>query len=149
MREFLMAMSCVFFIGLFFSLVIYPDLEYTGGGGGHSCYGECYEEYVRNFGTPADMERRKKQLAAGDPFSDIRGLWAGCAACHGQKGEGIGMFPKLVGQSKDYIVGKLNAYKNKEQVGPMSSTMWGQAAMLSDAQIDIIGQFIEEGAPSK
>ena len=114
-----------------------------------SCYGECYEEYVRNFGTPADMERRKKQLAAGDPFSDIRGLWAGCAACHGQKGEGIDMFPKLVGQSKDYIVGKLNAYKNKEQVGPMSSTMWGQAAMLSDAQIDIIGQFIEEGAPSK
>ena len=30
-----------------------------------------------------------KQLAdAGDPFSSIRGLWAGCAACHGQEGQG-------------------------------------------------------------
>jgi len=143
-----------FVLGVGGPILLLSTFLYTSGNDlsmdrNESCYGECYEEYVRNFGTPADMERRKKQLAAGDPFSDIRGLWAGCAACHGQKGEGIGMFPKLVGQSKDYIVGKLNAYKNKEQVGPMSSTMWGQAAMLSDAQIDIIGQFIKEGAPSK
>tara|TARA_R100000697_G_C5444657_1_gene196061 strand:- start:292 stop:732 length:441 start_codon:yes stop_codon:yes gene_type:complete len=143
-----------FVLGVGGPILLLSTFLYTSGNDlsmdrNESCYGECYEEYVRNFGTPADMERRKKQLAAGDPFSDIRGLWAGCAACHGQKGEGIGMFPKLVGQSKDYIVGKLNAYKNKEQVGLMSSTMWGQAAMLSDAQIDIIGQFIEEGAPSK
>tara|TARA_Y100001972_G_scaffold66018_1_gene80427 strand:- start:5713 stop:6153 length:441 start_codon:yes stop_codon:yes gene_type:complete len=143
-----------FVLGVGGPILLLSTFLYTSGNDlsmdrNESCYGECYEEYVRNFGTPADMERRKKQLAAGDPFSDIRGLWAGCAACHGQKAEGIGMFPKLVGQSKDYIVGKLNAYKNKEQVGPMSSTMWGQAAMLSDAQIDIIGQFIEEGAPSK
>tara|TARA_Y100001938_G_scaffold77624_1_gene107366 strand:+ start:5341 stop:5781 length:441 start_codon:yes stop_codon:yes gene_type:complete len=143
-----------FVLGVGGPILLLSTFLYTSGNDlsmdrNESCYGECYEEYVRNFGTPADMERRKKQLAAGDPFSDIRGLWAGCAACHGQKAEGIGMFPKLVGQSKDYIVGKLNAYKNKEQVGLMSSTMWGQAAMLSDAQIDIIGQFIEEGAPSK
>ena len=143
-----------FVLGVGGPILLLSTFLYTSGNDlsmdrNESCYGECYEEYVRNFGTPADMERRKKQLAAGDPFSDIRGLWAGCAACHGQKAEGIGMFPKLVGQSKDYIVGKLNAYKNKEQVGPMSSTMWGQAAMLSDAQIDIIGQFIKEGAPSK
>tara|TARA_R100000805_G_C3621489_1_gene125838 strand:+ start:2589 stop:3029 length:441 start_codon:yes stop_codon:yes gene_type:complete len=143
-----------FVLGVGGPILLLSTFLYTSGNDlsmdrNESCYGECYEEYVRNFGTPADMERRKKQLAAGDPFSDIRGLWAGCAACHGQKGEGIGMFPKLVGQSKDYIVGKLNAYKNKEQVGLMSSTMWGQAAMLSDAQIDIIGQFIKEGAPSK
>lgn len=143
-----------FALGVGGPILLLSTFLYTSGNDlsmdrNESCYGECYEEYVTNFGTPADMERRKKQLAAGDPFSDIRGLWAGCAACHGQKGEGIGMFPKLVGQSKDYIVGKLNAYKNKEQVGPMSSTMWGQAAMLSDAQIDIIGEFIQEGAPSK
>ena len=143
-----------FALGVGGPILLLSTFLYTSGNDlsmdrNESCYGECYEEYVRNFGTPADMERRKKQLAAGDPFSDIRGLWAGCAACHGQKGEGIGMFPKLVGQSKDYIVGKLNAYKNKEQVGPMSSTMWGQAAMLSDAQIDTIGEFIQEGAPSK
>ena len=69
----------------FFYLVIYPDLEYTGGTSTRSCTGECYAEYVRQFGTPAEMERRKQALAAGDQFSSIRSLWAGCAACHGQQ----------------------------------------------------------------
>ena len=42
---------------------------------------------------------------------------------------------------------QLNAYKNKEEVGSMSSTMWGQAAMLSDAEIDTIGEFVQAGFP--
>ena len=29
----------------------------------------------------------------------------------------------------------------------MSSTMWGQAAMLSDAEIDTIGEFVQAGFP--
>ncbi len=131
----------------FFYLVIYPDLEYTGGTGTRSCTGECYAEYVRQFGTPAEMERRKQALAAGDQFSSIRSLWAGCAACHGQQGEGMAVFPALVGKDKQYIVDRLNAYKNKEEVGSMSSTMWGQAAMLSDAEIDTIGEFVQAGFP--
>ena len=113
----------------FFYLVIYPDLEYAGGTSTRSCTGECYAEYVRQFGTPAEMERRKQALAAGDQFSSIRSLWAGCAACHGQQGEGMAVFPALVGKDKQYIVDRLNAYKNKEEVGSMSSTMWGQAAL--------------------
>tara|TARA_B100000575_G_C23082852_1_gene623926 strand:+ start:1045 stop:1491 length:447 start_codon:yes stop_codon:yes gene_type:complete len=144
MREFLMAMSCVCFIGLFFSLVIYPDLEYTGGGGGHSCYGECYEEYVKINGTVVEQLQAKRAQAAEDPFSSIRGLWSGCAACHGQEGQGIATFPKLAGQDAGYISGRLRAYKNREQVGPMSSTMWAQAGMLSENDINTIGQFIQE-----
>ena len=93
------------------------------------------------------MERRKQALAAGDQFSSIRSLWAGCAACHGQQGEGMAVFPALVGKDKQYIVDRLNAYKNKEEVGSMSSTMWGQAAMLSDAEIDTIGEFVQAGFP--
>ena len=144
MREFLMAMSAVVFIGLFFSLVIYPELEYTGGKGGHSCTGECYEEYVAMFGTPAEQEIRKREIAEGDPFSSIRSLWSGCAACHGQNGEGMAVFPALAGRDSDYIVGRLTAYKNRETVGAMSSTMWGQAGMLSEQDIKTLGEFIQE-----
>ena len=46
-------------------------------------------------------------------------------------------------RQSDYIVSKLNAYKNRETVGAMSSTMWAQAGMLSDADINMIGKFIE------
>ena len=144
MNPFGLAMTGAGTIIGFFYLVIYPDLEYTGGTSNRSCTGECYAEYVRQFGTPAEMERRKQTLAAGDQFSSIRSLWAGCAACHGNEGQGMGAFPKLAGQSADYLSGRLYQYQNRETVGNMSSTMWAQAGMLSDSDIETLSQFIEE-----
>ena len=121
----------------------YDNLEYKGYPRISSCTGECYEEYVKTHGTV--VEQLAKQTAANqaDPFSSIRGLWAGCAACHGQDGQGIGAFPRLAGQSADYISERLYAYKNREQIGPMSSTMWGQASMLSESDINTLSEFIE------
>ena len=136
-------------IALFFILMIYPDLAYSGYSSNSTCTGECYEEYVAVNGTSVDILRAKQALAAGDPFSDIRSLWSGCAACHGQAGEGMAVFPKLAGQSSAYIVDRLNTYKNRGQVGAMSSTMWAQASMLSADQMDQIGKFIEAGLPGK
>ena len=147
MKELGMVLGGCFLIALFFVFKIHPTLEYTGYSSNSSCYGECYEEYVRVNGTSVDILKAKQALAAGDPFSDIRSLWTGCAGCHGQQGQGMSVFPKLAGQSSDYIVNKLNAYKNKEQVGAMSSTMWAQADMLSAKQMDLIGEFIQQGMP--
>ena len=124
--------------------VAYNGLEYRGQPSNTSCYGQCYIDYVALNGTAPEIEQRKKALAAEDEFSSIKGLWAGCAACHGAEGQGNGPFPKLAGQSSDYIVSRLYAYQNREQVGPMSSTMWAQAGMLSDSDIKTIGKFIEE-----
>lgn len=143
MRELGMALFGTFAIALFFGFKIYPDLEYSGVGTGHSCTGECYEEYVAINGTVVEIEQRKKELANADEFSSIRGLWAGCAACHGQNGQGMGAFPALAGQTQDYIVNRLYQYKNREQVGSMSSTMWAQAGMLSETDIETLGKFIE------
>ena len=135
-------------IGIFFVGKVYPTLEYTGYSSNQSCTGECYEEYVALNGTSVDILRAKQALAAGDPFSDIRSLWSGCAACHGADGGG-GVGPKLAGQTADYISSRLVAYKNNEQVGPMSALMWGQAAMLSDKDISMIGEYIQAGLPGK
>ena len=144
MKELGMVLVGIFAFGIFFSTMIYPNLEVKGYSSNHSCYGECYEEYVRVHGTTVEILQAKQLAAAGDPFSSIRGLWAGCAACHGQEGQGMAVFPKLAGQSQSYIVGRLNAYKNRETVGAMSSTMWGQAEMLSDSDIELLGEFIQE-----
>ena len=144
MRELGMTLFGVGLIATFFAVKIYPNLEYTGVGGGHSCYGECYKEYVRVNGTVVEIEQRKKEIANADEFSSIRGLWAGCAACHGQNGEGMGAFPKLAGQTSDYISDRLYAYKNREQIGAMSSTMWAQASMLSDSDIETLSEFIQK-----
>ena len=143
MKELGMAMTGCMVIFAFFSLKIYPNLEYTGYSSNNSCTGECYEEYVRTNGTTIDILKAKAVLAAADEFSAIKPLWSGCAACHGQEGQGMAVFPALAGQSADYIVDRLNTYKNRGQVGPMSSTMWGQAGMLSPKDIEMLGKYIE------
>ena len=143
-----MALLGTFAIALFFGFKIYPDLEYTGGTGGHSCTGVCYANYVEQFGTPAEIEQRKRALAEGDPFSSIRSLWAGCAACHGADGGG-GIGPMLAGQSSEDIISKLTIYKNNGQIGSQSALMWGQAAMLSEKDIETIGEFIQAGLPGE
>jgi cytochrome c553 len=61
----------------------------------------------------------------------------------------MAVFPALAGQSSAYIVDRLNTYKNRGQVGAMSSTMWAQAGMLTSEQMETIGAFIEAGLPSK
>ena len=61
----------------------------------------------------------------------------------------MGAFPKLAGQTSDYIIDRLTTYKNRGQVGTMSSTMWAQAGMLSENDIETIGKFIEAGIPKQ
>ena len=144
MKELGMAMiGCMVILG-FFTLKIYPELEYTGYSSNSTCTGECYEEYVRVNGTTVEILKAKQELAALDEFSSIKSLWSGCAACHGMEGQGMAVFPKLAGQSSEYIIDRLNTYKNRGEVGSMSSTMWAQAGMLSEQEIQTIGNFIQE-----
>ena len=144
MRELGMTLIGCLVIATFFTLKVYPNLEYTGYSSNTSCTGQCYVDYVALNGTSVDILRAKQELANADEFSSIRSLWSGCAACHGAEGQGMAVFPALAGQSSDYITQRLYAYKNRETVGAMSSTMWAQAGMLSDADIQTIGKFIEE-----
>ena len=122
----------------------YSNLEYKGYKRNSACTGDCYVKYVEENGTPAEIERKKQAAAQTDPFSSIKGLWAGCAACHGQSGQGMGVFPKLAGQSSESIIEKLTTYKNRGEGGNMSSTMWAQAGQLSEKDIETLGQFIQE-----
>ena len=149
MKELGMTLLGVLAISVFFVAKVYPSLEYTGYTSNSSCTGQCYVDYVALNGTAVEIEQRKQALANLDEFSDIRSLWAGCAACHGQAGEGMAVFPALAGRDKAYIVDRLNTYKNRGQVGAMSSTMWAQAGMLSADQMEQIGKFIEAGLPGK
>ncbi len=149
MKELGMTLLGVLAIGIFFVAKVYPNLEYTGYSSNSSCTGQCYVDYVALNGTAVEIEQRKQALANLDEFSDIRSLWSGCAACHGQEGQGMAVFPALAGQSSAYIVDRLNTYKNRGQVGAMSSTMWAQAGMLTSEQMETIGAFIEAGLPSK
>jgi len=123
--------------------------EHRGQPMGNNCINECYEQIKqrREVARLAKLEE-ERLIAAGlmeapvvveDPNPP---MWNGCTGCHGMQGEGMGMFPKLAGQSKEYIVTALNQYKNKEERGRQSRMMWSQASILSARDIDTLGDFI-------
>ena len=114
-----------------------------------ACINECYEQLKerREVARLAKLEE-ERLIAAGlieapviveDPTPP---MWNGCAGCHGMKGEGMGIFPKLAGQSKEYITTALTQYKNREERGRQSIMMWSQASILSSRDIETLGDFI-------
>ena len=68
--------------------------------------------------------------------------YAVCSACHGATGGG-GMGPALAGQTVEYITGRLRSYKAGETVGPQSGMMWGQAANLSETDIQDLAEYVK------
>ena len=99
-------------------------------------------EYTKLNGSPAEIEKQKRLLAANSSPAELGAkLYSGCAACHGGNGEG-GVGPALVGQTSEEIISKLVAYKNGETRGAQSVLMWGQSAGLSDADMQNLAAYI-------
>tara|TARA_X000001388_G_scaffold72254_1_gene62736 strand:+ start:313 stop:789 length:477 start_codon:yes stop_codon:yes gene_type:complete len=135
-------------------ILLYTGLslaEYRGQPMGNNCIGACYEAVLerRAIALAAKQEEERLILAGvieapvvvEDPTPP---MWAGCAGCHGQQGEGMGMFPKIAGQTKEYITGALYDYKGRKQRGKQSMIMWSQASLLEDRDIETLGKFISE-----
>ena len=85
-------------------------------------------------------------VIGGTAVADVAALpgeakYAACGACHGSNGGG-GVGPALAGQTVQYIVGRLNQYKAGEKVGNQSNMMWGQAAGLSETDINDLAEYI-------
>ena len=65
-----------------------------------------------------------------------------CSACHGAAGKAaVPSYPNLAGQNKAYLVSALKAYKNKDRNGGMAAIMQGQAAALSDQDIENLAEY--------
>ncbi len=59
-----------------------------------------------------------------------------CAACHGADGIAvIPGYPNLKGQSEQYIISSIKAYKAGQRTGGLAAVMQAQASMLSDDDI--------------
>ena len=80
-------------------------------------------------------------VVAGDAAAG-KAKSAVCAACHGAAGKAaVPNYPNLAGQNKAYLISSLKAYKNKERNGGMAAIMQGQAAALSDQDIENLAEY--------
>ena len=66
-----------------------------------------------------------------------------CASCHGRTGESISpAFPKIAGQSSEYLETQLRAFRDRSRADPMAQAyMWGMTSQLSDSMIKQLAAF--------
>ncbi len=65
-----------------------------------------------------------------------------CAACHGADGIAlIPGYPNLKGQSEQYMISAIKAYKNGQRTGGTAPVMQAQASMLSDDDINNLAAY--------
>ena len=61
-----------------------------------------------------------------------------CAACHGEKGEGVAPNPALAGKPEAEQIKALQDFKSGSRTNPMMS---GMAAMLSDHDMENLAAY--------
>jgi cytochrome c553 len=75
-----------------------------------------------------------------------RGDWSkglpGCGQCHGPAGQGVGQsFPRLAGQSAEYIASQLKAWKDGKRTNDPLHLMTGVATKLNDDQAAAVAAY--------
>jgi cytochrome c553 len=103
---------------------------------------QAVAKFYAGLVTPKVDEPQKagdKTIAAGAALAS-RGDWSkglpGCGQCHGAAGQGVGKtFPRLAGQSAEYITAELKAWKEGKRTNDPLHLMTGISSKLSDDQI--------------
>lgn len=72
---------------------------------------------------------------------DMSRMIVACASCHGAKGEGNGVTPALAGQTPEYFVRTMQAYKNKHRTNDLNEGMAQFTYNLTDAEIDALADY--------
>lgn len=66
----------------------------------------------------------------------------GCYGCHGIDGVASGSYPTIAQKPKEYIIKKLNQYKNHQIKTSRSDIMNPFAKALSDSEIESISNYL-------
>ena len=65
-----------------------------------------------------------------------------CAGCHGEKGEGTDLFPRLAGQHTVYILTQLNNFKNIVRNNDAKKVMRAIASRMTDQEMKAAAEYI-------
>lgn len=91
--------------------------------------------------APEDIVAAAEKLYRGGDLS--RGITA-CAACHGPRGDGMGLakFPDISGNHTTYIKQQLEMFRSGERNNDPNGMMRDVAAKLTDKDIEILSQYL-------
>ncbi len=94
-------------------------------------------------GTDLDEEeiaRAQRLYLGGDEDRNI----TGCAACHGPRGNGMGLaaFPVIGGQHAQYTRAMLEQFRSGDRANDPNAMMRDVASQLTDADIDLLSRYL-------
>lgn len=88
-------------------------------------------------GLLATVPASAQDVAAGEEiYQNV------CRNCHGPTAQGMASFPRLAGNTVQYITMRLEQYRAGERVGPNTPLMAPRAADLSDEDIANVATYI-------
>lgn len=73
----------------------------------------------------------------GNSFSGV----ASCASCHGAKGYGTPLLPRLAGQNPEYIAAQLQQFNKRERTND-NAVMHSIASKLTELEIKAVSEYI-------
>lgn len=91
--------------------------------------------------TPEDVIEKGQALYRGGDLE--RGITA-CIACHGPRGNGMGLagFPDISGQHATYLKTQLEMFRSGERANDLNGMMRDIASKLSDEDIEILSKYL-------
>ncbi|SAL79740.1 c-type cytochrome [Caballeronia telluris] len=101
-------------------------------------YFSAQQSTTGRLGDTALVERGATIFEAGLPDKGV----AACGSCHGQHGEGVGQFPRLVGQHADYVVKQLFVFQRTDS-RPRGAVMKAIIANMSEEEMRAVAAFLE------
>ena len=101
--------------------------------------------YASQTLTPQGIEGDRRRLDAGRSIFASGVAAAGvsaCAGCHGDRGQGMGAFPRIAGQHRDYLVKQLIVFQRTDQ-RPEGAVMKTVAHALTQQNIDDVADYLQ------
>jgi len=93
------------------------------------------------LGKPGDRALMNQGRAIFESGLASKGVPA-CSACHGENGEGMGLFPRLAGQHADYVVAQLRIFQRTDD-RPRGATMKTATQQMSEQDMHAVAAFLE------
>lgn len=108
---------------------------------------EVTKAKASELATAASEKTQELKAQASDAIASMRApdAYSKCKGCHGAKGEkaALGKSAIIGGQDKATLVASMQAYKaGTRNISGMGSLMKGQMASVSEADIEVIAEYL-------
>ena len=103
-----------------------------------------FSKQKRTTGTTGVVTDAKLASLGQQIYDDgiVNSAVPACSGCHGEKGEGTELFPRLAGQHTVYVMTQLNNFKNIVRNNDAKKVMRAIASRMNDQEMKAAAEYI-------